>query len=249
MYTSPDTFIEQVSRAIDDLDLPATQPVANPPATGLELDAFRSAVAGLSPDHRAAISNAWSFLEKQLQTGPSREVAVACLQVVIAVLRARTGPEAREPAPVVQPQHGPASIREPFADESTGDEPITRQRQLTPTDDMPHVVPVAVPSMRLDSDPGLRRGVGFWRIVATANLVLILVVLSFVFGDSRKPEPDKQDIVEPVVEMLVESRPGQNFRLTVSRATAKETPDARFLELMRGVRLDKTGLVLTIEQH
>lgn len=91
------------------------------------------------------------------------------------------------------------------------------------------------------------------RIAAVAHVVLVLALGVSMLTVEDKPESESQ-VVEhgqsiPEVRLLVEARPTEWWYLTVQQVQDPPVaPDVRFLELLSGVDLGNTGLVLYVNQ-
>ena len=86
-----------------------------------------------------------------------------------------------------------------------------------------------------------RKQLRVWRIAAAAWFVLFLAVSVGSFWESTTPDPEP----EPAIRLLVESKPDSVYLLTVQPAKDASALDVTFRELMSGINVDDTGLVLS----
>lgn len=87
------------------------------------------------------------------------------------------------------------------------------------------------------SGPSMWNNLRAWRIAAIANLVLVLALGGFTLLPDNNPETDEMEVVQET-HLIVESRPGEYWKLTTSRVQVDpDDRDVRFLELLSGVTL------------
>ena len=80
-----------------------------------------------------------------------------------------------------------------------------------------------------------------WQIIACTLLLVVAILGTLAVDKPRAPDPD--------VDMLVEARPKQFWRVRVDRQHSPEGLDASFLEMLSGVAVPETGFFLVTEQQ